>query len=151
MDRPTSLDLLDAAIEDVAAMEYILLGDLRDLVDEPFDGVTLKWLKAVIDALLETLSQEFARQDDGDGYLQEVVDSDPNWAHYVDRLAEERRAIFGKLRALRLQLDGLRSLKTVVPALRSELKGWMWSITALHRHERRLLQTAFNLDVGIGD
>ena len=65
MNRPSSLDLLDAAIEDVTAMEYILLGDLRDLVDEPFDGVTLKWLKAVIDALLETLCREFARQDDG--------------------------------------------------------------------------------------
>ena len=151
MNRPASLNLLDSDIEDVTALEYILLGDLRDLADEPFDGVTMNWLRAVMDALLETLSQEFSRQDDGGGYLQEVIDLDPNWTRYVDRLAEQRRAIFVRLRGLRGQLDGLQSLKTVVPALRDELKDWMYSITALHRHERRLLQTAFNLDIGIGD
>lgn len=151
MNRPLSLELLDSEIEDVAAMEYILLGDLRDLVDEPFDDVTLRWLNAVIDALLETLSREFAHQDEGGGYLQNVVDCDPNWARYVNRLEDERRGIFATLGGLRRRLDGRESLEVVVPALRSELKEWMRSITALHRHERRLLQTAFNLDVGTCD
>ena len=150
MNRPQSLNLLDANIEDVAALEYILLGDLRDLVDEPFDKVTQRWLKAVIDALLETLAHAFDHQDD-DEFWQEVVDRDPNWSRYITRLNDERRGIFTTLQSLRQELDDFKSMRSVVPELRGKLKQWMLSITALHRHERRLLQTAFNLDVGTGD
>jgi len=152
MNRSVSLSLMSTNMEDVTSLEFILLGDLRDLVEEePFDEVTCKWLKAVVDALLETLSLEFARQDEGDGYLGEVVEQDPNWANYVDQLAEERRTIFQRLREVQQQLRSSREVHTMASQLRSELKDWMLRLTALHRHERRLVQTAFNLDVGTGD
>ncbi len=42
-------------LEDYTALEYILLGDLRDLLEEPADHFTRSWLVAVLDALLDTL------------------------------------------------------------------------------------------------
>lgn len=150
MSRPANSPYADSAVNDVSSLEYILLGDLRDVLEEPLDDITLKWLKAVIDALLETLPREFALQDAG-GYLNEVTDCDPNLAVHVERLTEERRAVFGKLRVLRLQLNSPGDHKPATDAIRADLKDWMTSLTAFHRHERRLVQTAFNLDVGTGD
>jgi hypothetical protein len=150
MNPASSPELLDHVLEDVTSMEYILLGDLRDLLEEPFDDVTFKWLTAVVDALLQTLPQEFSRQNDG-GYLSEVVEEDPNWYRYVTQLAEERRAIFRRLCDVRQHLAATRDIEQIADELRNELRAWMFRITALHRHERRLLQTAFNLDVGTGD
>jgi hypothetical protein len=100
--------------------------------------------------LLQTLPQEFSRQNDG-GYLSEVVEEDPNWFRYVSRLAEERRVIFRRLCDVRQQLAASRDLEPMADRLRTELKEWMFRITALHRHERWLVQTAVNLDVGTGD
>lgn len=135
---------------DVVTLEYILLGDLRDLLEEPFDEVTLRWLKAVLDALLDTLPREFALKDNG-GYLSEVIDCDPSWSLQVQRLAEERRAVYHTLRTLRLQLRTTTEPLENAGEVQNALKNWMTSLTAFHRHERRLVQTAFNLDVGIGD
>lgn len=150
MNRPNSLDLLDSLVDNLATLEYILLGDLRDILEEQLDPGNLRWLTAVIDALLDTMPRNFAVQDEG-GYLQEVVECDPNWFGYVRRLSDERTRIFHKLRMLRRQIDEFIPHDATTGELRSDLRNWMVQWTAFQRHERRLVQTAFNLDVGIGD
>ena len=150
MNPASTPELLNSVLADVTSLEYILLGDLRDLLEEPFDETTFKWLTAVVDALLQTLPKEFARQNDG-GYLAEVVENDPNWSVYVTQLAEERRSIFRRLCDVRQHLAATHGLEQMADELRTEIKEWMFRIIALHRHERRLVQTAFNLDIGTGD
>lgn len=150
MNRQLAFVENESAAGELVSLEYILLGDLRDLLDEPFDDVTLKWLNAVLDALLDTLPREFAIKDDG-GYLHEVVERDPNWDRYVRRLSEERRAVYAKLRVLRREIRNAERPLASAAEIQNDLKDWMTSLTAYHRHERRLVQTAFNLDVGIGD
>ena len=59
-------------LEEYSTLEYILLGDLRDLLYEPPDEETCRWLLAVLDALLETLPREFDLKQQ-DGYLMEVL------------------------------------------------------------------------------
>ena len=134
----------------IATMEYILLGDLRDLLEEPADQLTLKWMAAVLDALLETLPREFAIKEDG-GYMADVLEEFPNWSTHVADLLEERESLFAKLRTLRNRLNGNASFRKIAGELREDLRSWMISFTAFHRHERRLVQNAFNMDVGIGD
>jgi len=87
-------------LEECDAFEYILLGDLRDLLEEPADDLTCKWLIAVLDALLQTLPREFELQDEG-GYLAEVLEEFPNWSGHVDQLLEERELLFQKLHQFR--------------------------------------------------
>lgn len=140
----------DRGIQRVATMEYILLGDLRDLLEEPADQLTVKWMSAVLDALLDTLPQEFAMKEDG-GYMADVLEEFPNWTGHVENLREERQSLFAKLRTLRSRLNGQEPFHQIAGELRNDLREWMMSFTAFHRHERRLVQNAFNMDVGIGD
>lgn len=146
----TSLSLSSPLLEDYAALEYILLGDLRDLLEEPADAVTRRWLLAVIDMLLNTLPRKAALQAE-DGYMFEVLEQYPNWSDQVDELRREKQAVFAKLRHLRDRLNEKVPFEAVASEVRTSLRDWMARLTAHYRHERRIVQTAFNLEVGTGD
>jgi hypothetical protein len=137
-------------IADCTALEYILLGDLRDLLEEPPDRHTTKWLMAVLDELLATLPRELRLRQRG-GYLTEVLEQYPSWHVHVERLRQEKHALYGKLLAMRQLLDQHASLAEIAGTVRRDLRAWMASFAAHHRHERRLVQEAFTLEVGVGD
>jgi hypothetical protein len=137
-------------LEDYTALEYILLGDLRDVLEEPADHNTRGWLVAVLDALLDTLPREMAIKE-ASGYLNEVLDEYPSWYRHVEDLQNEERLLFLSLQALRDRLETSGNYEHAAGRVKSALRQWMAGIRAHHRHENRILQTAMNLEVGGGD
>src|SRR5260221_8654966 len=72
------MDSRDARLlEQYTSLEYILLGDLRDILEESLDRESRRWLIAVLDALLETLPREFDLEEH-DGYMAEILYSYAN-------------------------------------------------------------------------
>jgi len=134
---------------DNLALEYILLGDLRDLLEEPPTAETRRWLLAVLNALLDTLPSDM--NDDGGEYLAEVLEEYPNWYRQVDELHEEREALFDELYAFRNQIQQRGNLRDVAARLQYELRDWMAMLTAHKRHENRLIMMAYTMEVGAGD
>lgn len=131
-------------------MEYILLGDLRDLLEEDCDVQTGKWLTAVLDALLDAIPREIAERT-AEGYLTEVLERFPNWSPQVERLRIEKAGIYEKLRLLRDGLTTPEKFAAIARELRMDLREWMNEFVAHHRHERRIVQQAFTWDLGAGD
>jgi hypothetical protein len=142
--------LSDVPREYCPAFEYILMGDLRDLLEEPTNETTSEWLQAVLDALLGMLSDEFDENDDS-GYLSVVLERFPSWNLQVTRLRQEQGRLYSRLRELRTRLARGLAYAQIARALRYDLHEWMAALTAYHRHENRLVQLAVNLDVGGGD
>jgi hypothetical protein len=138
------------SLEDYTALEYILLGDLRDLLEEPADQYTRRWLVAVLDALLETLPLQMALKESR-GYLNEVLDEYPSWYRHVEELQNEQRLLELSLQALRDRLETSGPYERVAMRVNSTVRQWMNRLTAHRRHETRLLQTAMNLECGCGD
>jgi len=132
------------------ALEYILLGDLRDLLEEPADEQTCRWLVAVLDALLDTIPREIELQQVG-GYLAEVLEQYPNWSGEVVRLKQEKHALYVKLGGLRNSIVARAPFSQIADQVSGDLCEWMKSFQAHHRHERRLVHSAFNIEVGTGD
>ena len=141
---------VDRSMRDYVALEYILLGDLRDVLAEPANKENRRWLIVILDALLETLSRDFELQEQG-GYMTEVLEQFPNWYRQVDDLHDEHQALYAKLRGLRERIDQRAAFSRIASELRNDLQDWMHRLVAHHRHEKRILQTAFNLEVGVGD
>lgn len=137
-------------LADYVALEYILLGDLRDLLDETPDEQNRGWLLAVIDTLFDTLPRELELRSQG-GYLHEVVEQVPNWSVQVSRLHEEKVAIYERLGELREKLVEAETYCELADRLSQELRDWMTGFIALERHERRMMQHAFNIEIGVGD
>lgn len=150
MATTDSSDLAGTLLEEYAALEFILLGDLRDLLEEAADHLTRKWLRAVLDALLDTLPRRFDLQEQG-GYLAEVLEHYPSWHAQVEALRHEQRSLYCKLGDLRGRIVDEVPFAELSDELSTDLRDWMQSLTAYRRHERRMVQTAFNLEVGCGD
>ena len=138
------------ALRRYTELEYILIGDLRDLLEEPIDEENSRWLLAVLDSLLETLPVDFELKESG-GYLQDVLDAYPNWDTHVANLRSEHEPMCRRLCELREAVAQQRSVRSVADELRVQLRDWMQTLIAHNRHEARLLQTALNLEVGCGD
>jgi hypothetical protein len=141
----------DNSLADYMALEYILLGDLRDLLEESkSDEQTTRWIVAVLDALLDAMPREMELKSEG-GYLQPVLEQFPNWAGLIGDLAREKQVLFEKLYELRLQIHSPDVFSVLAQEIRLDLQEWMTLWAAHLRHERRLVQSAFTLDVGCGD
>jgi len=146
-ERPT---LINRPLVDMAALEYILLGDLRDLLDEEPDEQTSKWLVAILDTLVDTLPRELAIKS-RDGYLEDVLEDHPNWQAQVEQLHAEYKLLCVRLEAFRDQLVSRTPYASIANQLRDDLSEWMSALQAHHRQETQLLQAAVNLEVGGGD
>jgi hypothetical protein len=131
-----------------STLEYILLGDLRDLLDQPVPDQA--WLVAILDALLDTLPREFDLEEE-DGYLTEVLENYPAWSPEVDELQSEHAMLFAMLKQLRAKIAAQSSFAALAQDVRDGLREWILTLVAHNRNENRLLQTAMNLDVGCGD
>ena len=140
----------DFRLEDCAALEYILLGDLREILEESPDEENCRWLLVILDALLEAKQREFELQEDG-GYLEDVLEQVPNWQPQVEQLRDEHHELFGNLRQLRERVGNRQSFDTVADTVRADLRDWMTLLQRHHRHTRRIVQSAFNFDIGVGD
>jgi len=129
-------------------LEYILLGDLRDLLEEkPADNETANWLEAVLDALLDTLPEEFALKSDH-GYLQEVLDRFPNWDSQVSRLEGGYSHLLVRLEDLRDRICNGSDFHMIAAEVSTDLKEWMNAFVHHHQQERELVSMSVSYDVG---
>ena len=142
----TTADRLRHCVE----LEYILLGDLRDLLDDELNEQTKGWLIAVLDVLLKTLPEQYELKS-RDGYLEEVLDAFPNWERVVDNLENQQMALFRSLSRLREQIFDCDSLEPMVSQLQTQLADWIEALQRHQREERDLFQLAVNLQTGGGD
>jgi hypothetical protein len=139
-----------AQLQRCTELEYILLGDLREMLEEPLSPVSRQWMLAVLDVLLETLPREY-RLKSSDGYLSEVLTECPNWSPHVDRLEAEHFDLYDRLWDLRDELEGGDSARSAASALRFALREWMDAFLMHHRDESTLLMDAVNVEIGGGD
>jgi hypothetical protein len=137
-------------LEHYTSLEYILLGDLRDLLEETADEESRRWLLAVLDALLDTLPHEFDLEE-ADGYMTEVLERYPSWSAQVERLRRDHDLLFSKLKELRGRIERNIWIAPIANEVRRDLRDWILKLVAHHRGETRLMQTAMNLEVGTGD
>lgn len=138
-------------LEEYLALEYILLGDLRDVLEEEPDEQSRKWLLAVLNALLDAMPREFELKCRGGGYLCEVLEQYPNWYGEVEQLRAEREELFAHLRRLQNCVREAFPFEHVAARVRRELQLWMKGFVAHHRHERRIVFNAFTVEIGAAD
>ena len=130
-----------------SVLEYLLVGDLRDLLDEPPDDETRRWLLAVLEELLDLLPNEFEFEDQG-GYLVDVCEQNPNLSSVVERLHRDRESLYFNLLELRNRISDERSFDFIADEVKPKLCSW---IEAAQRHrdsEQRLVVAAFDTTFG---
>ena len=137
-------------LRDCAELVYILIGDVRDVLEEPPSDENRHWLSVLLDTLLETVPEEFSLKSDG-GYMSDVLDEFPHWDTRVSDLEDHYFSLYLQLRRLREQLRLRVTYEETAESLRDDLSAWIASFQEYRSEERDLVQTAVNLTVGAGD
>jgi hypothetical protein len=120
-----SLDTLEASIW----LEYLLLGDLRQLLAEPSGGIRRTWLAALVDAFIDNLSR-LAHLRNAGGDVSEVVHELPHWHRgigiFMDASSPERL----RLEELRARLELGLPFEPAGRRVRDDLSHWMAALRA---------------------
>lgn len=139
-----------STLADCNEYQYLLLGDLRDLLEEFPDDSSRPWLRAVLDAIVQTMPMEREFLEDG-GYLSEVIDIAPEWNRRIQLLHIRKLSLDFTIRSLRSRIEAGGDLVSLGDQTAAELRDWMTAFVEHHRMEREVIQEAFLLDIGGGD
>jgi len=131
----------------IARFEYLLLGDLREVLSLPPGPHTRPELVALLTRLFELLPQQFAMKEQG-GYLSEVTERFPNWQDQVDALRIEHAFLYEDLRSLRNDVDDPMRFRAAKESTMARIAEWMDRFRNHELEERRLAQLGMNLEIG---
>ncbi|MEZ6125284.1 MAG: hypothetical protein R3C49_19215 [Planctomycetaceae bacterium] len=131
--------------------QYLLLGDLRDLLEETPDESNKRWLVEVLNVLVELMPRERHLFDEDGGYLSDVLDEFPGWDRRVLTMHLKKLHLDYSLRQLRDRIQNEESWVAVADQISCELRDWMEMFVDLHIAEGSLLMDAVMLDVGAAD
>ena len=130
-----------------SVLEYLLIGDLRDLLEETPDNETRRWLLAVLEELLNLLPNEFEYEDQG-GYLAEVCEQNPNWSNTVERLHREHEGLYFSLLELRNRIADEQSFEFIVDEVKPKLRRWIKAAQRHRESEQQLVVASFDTAFG---
>ena len=130
-----------------SVLEYLLIGDLRDLLEESPDNETRRWLLAVLEELLNLLPNEFEYEDQG-GYLAEVCDQNPNLSNTVDRLHREHEGLYFSLLELRNRIADEQSFEFIAEEMKPKLRRWIEAAQRHRESEQQLVVAAYDTSFG---
>jgi len=125
------------------------MGDLRDLLSEPPTVATRQQLVTILDGMFEMLPFRIAAKEKG-GYLTEVTKKFPGWADQVNALGAEHGILYEELRELRREAHEESNFLSRAQPIFASLGEWMERFGRHEREERRLVQMATNLELGVG-
>ena len=145
--QPKRLYRYDSAF--LAKLEYLLLGDLRLLLVEAPTAESRHQLVTLLEELFGMLPFRIAAKEEG-GYLTDVTKQFPGWLDQVQALGAEHGILYEELRELRAAVNEDGDFPAHAAELFSQIGEWMERYARHEKEERRLLQIATNLELGVG-
>lgn len=124
---------LAAPPHEFAALEHILLGDLRELLEGDLGNPqTRRWLQAVLNVLADMLPCQLALEQHGRSLGEERADP-AVWEDAVQSLHRQHEELLRGLTELRSRLADDRQLGSVAAGVRVDLRNWM---ERYHSHQQ---------------
>lgn len=140
----------DRAAESLTAacdLEYIIMGDLRQLLIEQPTQHTRLSLLVLLNRLLMSLPQAMRLSSD-DCYMTEVREKRPNWHRKIEALHRDNVACFIALCELRDQIESKVNIIDISDEMDCQLREWMTLYARTRTRESQLLQEALTTDFG---
>lgn len=137
-------------LRQLTELEYILLGDLRDVLEEEATQENRRWTLALVDALLKTLPREFALREQG-GYMRDILLENPELDPEVQCLFDQHASLCAQLQKLADQLQAVAAYEKHANQLKQQLADWIQELKSHNRNEEMLFQQAYQQDTGCGD
>lgn len=153
MMAKTTTNRLSNAVEELGrcnALLRLLTDDLAELLEEPAERATTRWVLGVLEAMLDNLQQQIRHEEEHD-YLAEVLEQYPSWHPQVEHLRQQQQLLHRQLREIRERIAAGADDAAVLFEARRQLRDWIEAYNEHQRRETRLIQDAFTLETGVGE
>jgi hypothetical protein len=136
-------------VEALHQAHVALFGDLKDL-----ENAAHAVLGAGSAAMMSHLERarmhitEHFRFEEQNGYMSVVLEREPNLARAVEQLLDEHIQLALKLESL---LERMKAGQPLEEEFRDQVRAWVESVRQHEARENRLVQNAFNMDLGAED
>ncbi len=135
------------ALTECHKTESRLIGELRQLLDQPSTALTRNALLRILNCLLDNLPRHLELASQG-GYLREVRRLRPNWQRQVKALQRANACCLSTLQELRDHIRHESPSGTIDTTECGEIDIWIQSLQSIRERECQLLQGAFSIDIG---
>ncbi len=71
-----------------ATLTWLLVGDVREMLQDRLDTEAIRWIKPLLDALIRTMYEQ-CRLENASGYFDDVLESFPNWSEKIEAVLGE--------------------------------------------------------------
>ena len=128
-------------------LEYLLIGDIRTLLEEKFDSQTRSSLLVLMNRLILSLP-DVLELSSKKGYLNTVIERRPSWSRQINALYQANLDCVSSLTLVRDDLENDTPKAAISKELELKLRNWIKSFSAMRCQESTMLQEAFTLDLG---
>ena len=117
-------------------LQYLLVGDLRELLDQRIDENSREWLRQTLDVLIDTLSRE--RDFTGEFRVEPLDGFATPLERHLKSLEVEQVLLRNALCQMRTALDERSLTGAMARMFEQTLEDWMDCLKSYRRREKRL-------------
>lgn len=128
-------------------LTWLLVGDIREMLQDHLDEEALRWLGPILDSLIGAMSQQ-SELISREGWYDDLVTSFPHLISRVAIIEAEQTELCRSLRELRQLIEQDMPISRLVAELETDLCRW---VDLMMRHSRReavLMQDVWYTEIG---
>lgn len=128
-------------------LTWLLVGDIREMLQDHLDDEAIRWLKPILDALISAMCEQ-SELLNSEGWYDDLLGAHPQFISRVASIESEQNELCRSLRELRNGIERDIPLTRIAAELETGLGDWVNLMTRHSRREALLLQDAWYTEIG---
>jgi hypothetical protein len=139
--------LVGSQPQQCTTLTWLLVGDIREMLQDHLDEEAIRWLKPILDALIDAMREQ-SELTNREGWYDDLLGEFPHFVSRVARIEAEQSELCKSLRELRNGIERDLPLDRLAAEIESELSNWVDLMIKHTRREAALLQDVWYTEIG---
>lgn len=139
--------LVGSQPQQCTTLTWLLVGDIREMLQDHLDDEAIRWLKPILDSLIGAMCEQ-SELHSSDGLYDDLLGTFPHLITRVAGIEAEQNELCRSLRELRNGIERDIPLERLAAEIEEGLGDWVNLMTSHSRREAVLLQDVWYTEIG---
>jgi len=139
--------LVGSQPQQCTTLTWLLVGDIREMLQDHLDEEAIRWLGPILDALIGAMSQQ-SEQNSREGWYDDLIGSFPHLISRVAMIEAEQTELCRSLRELRQRIEQDMPISRLAAEIERDLCRWIDLMVRHSRREAVLMQDVWYTEIG---
>jgi len=139
--------LVGSQPQQCTTLTWLLVGDIREMLQDHLDDEAIRWLKPILDSLIGAMCEQ-SELHSSDGLYDDLLGTFPHLITRVAGIEAEQNELCRSLRELRNGIERDIPLQRLAAEIEEGLGDWVNLMTSHSRREAVLLQDVWYTEIG---